>query len=99
MHPQKRTYLRGQVQTESAVDAGIFRDLYVALGEPMDANDIEGAWSLRLYYKPFIRWIWGGGLLMMLGGFVCASDKRFRIKRTAKAEASAADPQVQETLA
>ena len=80
MHPQKRTYLRGQVQTESAVDAGITRDLYVALGEPMDAGNIEGAWSLRLYYKPFIRWIWGGGILMMLGGFVCAADKRFRIK-------------------
>jgi cytochrome c-type biogenesis protein CcmF len=72
------------VQTESAVDAGITRDLYVALGEPMDANNIEGAWALRLYYKPFIRWIWGGGLLMMLGGLVCATDKRFRIKRTAK---------------
>ena len=89
MHPQKRTYAREQVQTESAVDAGVFRDLYVALGEPMDANNIEGAWALRLYYKPFIRWIWGGGLLMMLGGFVCAGDRRFRIKRIA---AEAAEP-------
>ncbi|TAL83916.1 MAG: heme lyase CcmF/NrfE family subunit [Rhodanobacter sp.] len=83
MKPQKRTYPRGQVQTESAVDAGFTRDLYVALGEPMDANNIEGAWSMRLYYKPFIRWIWGGGLLMMLGGFTAAADKRFRIKRAA----------------
>ncbi|TAL87344.1 MAG: heme lyase CcmF/NrfE family subunit [Rhodanobacter sp.] len=83
MKPQKRTYPRGQVQTESAVDAGFTRDLYVALGEPMDANNIEGAWSMRLYYKPFIRWIWGGGLLMMLGGFTAAADKRFRIKRSA----------------
>jgi cytochrome c-type biogenesis protein CcmF len=102
MHPQKRTYPRGQVQTESAVDAGVTRDLYVALGEPMDANDIEGAWALRLYYKPFIRWIWAGGLLMMLGGLVCATDKRFRIKRSAKAEAGveAADGlQIQETRA
>ncbi|TAM57898.1 MAG: heme lyase CcmF/NrfE family subunit [Rhodanobacter sp.] len=81
MLPQKRTYLRGQVQTESAIDAGFSRDLYVALGEPMDAGNIQGAWSLRLYYKPFIRWIWGGGLLMMLGGFIAAADKRFRIKR------------------
>ncbi|MBD8879463.1 heme lyase CcmF/NrfE family subunit [Rhodanobacter sp. 7MK24] len=88
MRPQKRTYSHEQVQTESAVDAGVFRDLYVALGEPMDANDIEGAWALRLYYKPFVRWIWGGGLLMMLGGFVCAGDRRFRIKRIA-AEAAA----------
>ena len=58
----------------------------MALGEPMDAGNIEGAWSLRLYYKPFIRWIWGGGLLMMLGGFVCATDKRFRIKQASAAE-------------
>jgi cytochrome c-type biogenesis protein CcmF len=90
------------VQTESAVDAGVTRDLYVALGEPMDANDIEGAWALRLYYKPFIRWIWAGGLLMMLGGLVCATDKRFRIKRSARAEAGAEaadDLQIQETRA
>ncbi|WEN14089.1 heme lyase CcmF/NrfE family subunit [Rhodanobacter sp. AS-Z3] len=86
MHPQKRTYPRGQVQTESAVDAGVTRDLYVALGEPMDANNLEGAWALRLYTKPFIRWIWGGGLLMMLGGVVAATDKRFRLKRAAKVE-------------
>ena len=91
MHPQKRTYPRGQVQTESAVDAGVTRDLYVALGEPMDANDIEGAWALRLYYKPFVRWIWAGGLLMMLGGLVCAADKRFRLKRSAAASAAASD--------
>ncbi len=88
MHPQKRTYPRGQVQTESAVNAGVFRDLYVALGEPMDAGNIEGAWALRLYYKPFIRWIWGGGILMMLGGFTCAADKRFRVKRAAAVHAS-----------
>jgi len=93
MHPQKRTYPRGQVQTESAVDAGIFRDLYVALGEPMDAGNIEGAWSLRLYDKPFVRWIWGGGLLMMVGGFVCAADRRFRLKRTVAAPAAELVPQ------
>ncbi len=91
MHPQKRTYPRGQVQTESAVDAGVTRDLYVALGEPMDANDLEGAWALRLYYKPFVRWIWAGGLLMMLGGLVCAADKRFRLKRSAAVSAAASD--------
>jgi cytochrome c-type biogenesis protein CcmF len=74
LHPQKRTYERGQVQTESAVDPGFTRDLYVALGEPLDG----GAWGLRVYYKPFIRWIWGGGLLMMLGGVCAAADRRFR---------------------
>jgi cytochrome c-type biogenesis protein CcmF len=82
MHPQKRTYLRGQVQTESAIDPGVTRDLYVALGEPMDKASPEGPWALRLYQKPFIRWIWFGGLMMMLGGFVAAGDRRFRSKRT-----------------
>ncbi|WP_049622546.1 heme lyase CcmF/NrfE family subunit [Frateuria defendens] len=86
MHPQKRTYLRGQVQTESAIDPGIVRDLYVALGEPMDPQHLEGAWALRLYHKPFVRWIWGGGLLMMLGGFAAAADRRFRTKRQAGAD-------------
>jgi cytochrome c-type biogenesis protein CcmF len=86
MHPQKRTYLRGQVQTESAIDPGLFRDLYVALGEPMDAKQPEGAWALRLYDKPFIRWVWVGGLFMMLGGFFAAADRRFRTKRVAATE-------------
>jgi len=91
MHPQKRTYTRGQVQTESAIDPGVTRDLYVALGEPMDRNDPEGAWALRLYHKPFVRWIWAGGLLMMLGGFFSAADRRFRTRReTADAPAISA---------
>ncbi len=89
MHPQKRTYSREQVQTESAIDPGVTRDLYVALGEPMDAGNIGGAWALRLYSKPFIRWLWGGGLLMMLGGFIAAADRRFRVRATARVEPSA----------
>ena len=89
MHPQKRTYAREQVQTESAIDAGVTRDLYVALGDPMDAKDLDGAWAMRLYYKPFIRWLWAGGLLMMLGGFVSAGDRRFRARRAAAAETRA----------
>jgi cytochrome c-type biogenesis protein CcmF len=92
MHPQKRTYLRGQVQTESAIDPGITRDLYVALGEPMDPNDLEGAWAMRLYAKPFVRWIWAGGLFMMLGGFVAGADKRFRARRAATAVAPSTPP-------
>ncbi|MFI4970491.1 MAG: heme lyase CcmF/NrfE family subunit, partial [Lysobacterales bacterium] len=76
MRPQKRTYVRNQqVQTESAIDPGLFRDIYVALGEPV-GND--GAWSVRVYVKPFVRWIWLGALFMMLGGFVAAADRRFR---------------------
>ena len=85
MHPQKRTYTRGEVQTESAIDPGATRDIYVALGEPMDPGNIRGAWALRLYTKPFVRWIWAGGLLMMLGGFVSAADRRFRLKRPVEA--------------
>ncbi|QWT21778.1 heme lyase CcmF/NrfE family subunit [Bacillus sp. NP157] len=95
MHPQKRTYSRGQVQTESAIDPGLFRDIYVALGEPMDGGNVEGAWALRLYHKPFVRWIWLGGLFMMAGGFLAAAERRFRAK---KAPATAGAPVV-ETLA
>jgi len=60
--------------TEAALERGITRDLYVALGEPLGG----GAWALRVHVKPFVRWIWAGALLMMLGGFVTATDKRFR---------------------
>jgi cytochrome c-type biogenesis protein CcmF len=90
LHPQKRTYSRGQVQTESDIDPGLFRDIYVALGEPMDAADVTGAWALRLYHKPFVRWIWLGGLLMMAGGFVAAMERRFRARRQATAAMVAA---------
>ena len=76
LNPQKRQYARGsQVQTESAIDPGLFRDIYVALGEPVGD---DGAWAVRVYVKPFVRWIWLGALLMMFGGFVAATDRRFR---------------------
>ncbi len=79
MHPQKRRYARGgQVQTESAIKPGLTRDVYVALGEPLDKDNINGAWSVRVYIKPFIRWIWMGALFMVLGGFTAAADRRFR---------------------
>lgn len=75
MHPEKRAYASGgQVMTEAAIARGVTRDLYVALGEPL-GND---AWALRVHIKPFVRWIWAGALLMMLGGFVTATDRRFR---------------------
>ncbi|MCK9539050.1 heme lyase CcmF/NrfE family subunit [Dokdonella sp.] len=77
LHPQKRQYMRNaQVQTEAALKPGVFRDLYVALGEPVGD---DGAWAVRIYVKPFVRWIWIGALLMMLGGFVAAADKRFGV--------------------
>ncbi|HEX7323852.1 MAG TPA: heme lyase CcmF/NrfE family subunit [Rhodanobacteraceae bacterium] len=77
LHPQKRTYPGGQVQTEAAIQASVFRDLYVSLGDPIGNG---GDWSLRVYDKPFVRWIWGGGLFMMVGGFVVILDRRFRLK-------------------
>ena len=74
--PQKRVYkVQRNTMTEAAIDPGLTRDLYVALGEEMDG----GAWSVRVYYKPFIRWIWLGGLLMMAGGLCSASDRRYRL--------------------
>jgi cytochrome c-type biogenesis protein CcmF len=79
LHPEKRRYnaRRDQVMTEASIEAGLFRDLYVALGEPL-AN---GAWAVRIHYKPFVRWIWLGGLLMALGGGLAAADKRYRAQR------------------
>ncbi|MDQ2972368.1 MAG: heme lyase CcmF/NrfE family subunit [Pseudomonadota bacterium] len=82
LHPQKRTYPRGQVQTEASIHPGVFRDLYVSLGDPLGG----GAWALRVYDKPFVRWIWGGGLLIALGGFCAAGDKRFRLRHEAVRE-------------
>jgi cytochrome c-type biogenesis protein CcmF len=81
MHPEKRNYASGgQVMTEAAIVPGVAKDLYVALGESLGG----GAWAVRVHVKPFVRWIWGGALLMALGGLVAASDRRFRsVRRTA----------------
>jgi cytochrome c-type biogenesis protein CcmF len=82
MYPEKRSYLSSAMpMTEAAIDAGILRDVYVSLGEPID----ERAWSVRVYYKPFVDWIWGGCLLMALGGFLALSDRRYRLKKAATA--------------
>ncbi len=89
LHPQKRTYSGGQVQTEAAIQAGIFRDLYVSLGDPVG----DGGWSLRVYDKPFVRWIWGGGIFMMVGGFCVILDKRFRLKRAVEPETVRTGPE------
>ena len=76
LRPEKRGYASGgQIMTEAAIDPALTRDLYVALGEPLGES---GRWALRVYHKPFIRCIWLGALLMMLGGFVTATDRRFR---------------------
>ena len=88
LHPEKRGYASGgQIMTEAAIDPGLTRDLYVALGEPLGES---GRWAVRVYYKPFIRCIWLGALLMMLGGFTAAADRRFRTVRERVAARDAA---------
>jgi cytochrome c-type biogenesis protein CcmF len=77
LHPEKRLYTVQQMpMTEAGIDAGFTRDLYVALGEPLE----NGAWAVRVHIKPFVRWIWLGALLMALGGVLSVSDKRYRVK-------------------
>jgi cytochrome c-type biogenesis protein CcmF len=77
LHPEKRIYnASGSGMTEAAVHPNIFRDVYVAMGEPLDE---QGAWTVRLFHKPFINWLWLGALFMVMGGFMAASDKRYRI--------------------
>ena len=81
MAPQKRRYLAsGSMMTEAAIDPGLFRDLYIAMGEPIGA---DGAWAIRLHYKPMVRWMWLGAIFMGLGGFTTALDKRYRRQRSA----------------
>ena len=91
MLPEKRVYrVQRNPMTEAAIDTGFTRDLYVALGEPVEG----GAWILRLYYKPFVDWIWGGALLMALGGLLAATDRRYRapVTRAASHAPAAASP-------
>ncbi|MGD8569323.1 MAG: heme lyase CcmF/NrfE family subunit, partial [Gammaproteobacteria bacterium] len=76
LFPEKRTYtVQTMPMTEAAIDTGLTRDLYVSLGEPVSG----GAWSVRIYYKPFVDWIWGGAFIMALGGFLAVSDRRYRL--------------------
>ena len=88
MHPEKRMYNVQQMpMTEAAIDTGFTRDLYVSLGEPVDG----GAWVVRVYYKPFVDWIWGGAFLMALGGVLAVSDRRYRLARAQQRKASQAE--------
>ena len=87
LRAQKRDYNSQMgIMTEAAIDAGLSRDIFFALGESLDAN----AWSMRIYHKPFVRWIWLGALFMALGGFVAVLDKRYRRVRKRVTETSAA---------
>jgi len=87
LHPERRNYLVSRMpMTETAIDRRFTRDLYVSLGEPLDG----GAWSVRVYYKPLVGWIWGGCLLMTLGGFLAVLDRRYRAPARAAASRPAA---------
>ena len=84
---EKRTYhARGQTMTEAGIDAGLFRDLYVSLGEPLDRGD----WSVRLFYRPFVRWLWLGAIFMALGALLAISDSRYR--QRSRARSAGAEP-------
>ena len=98
LYPEKRKYeARNQVMTEAALDAGLTRDLYVSLGEPLKGD----AWAIRLHVKPFVRCIWLGGLMIGLGGLLSVMDKRYRRRRkprtlsTAQSEATAIEASAQ----
>jgi cytochrome c-type biogenesis protein CcmF len=90
LQPEKRNYFSTTMpMTEAAVDLGLFRDLYVSLGDPVEPHPETKAprWNLRVYDKPFISWIWAGALLMVLGGLMAAMDKRYRRKTARDANA------------
>jgi cytochrome c-type biogenesis protein CcmF len=88
LHPEKRVYLvQRNPMTEAAIDAGFTRDLFVALGE--EIGD-DGAWAVRIYYKPFIRWIWLGAIIMSIGGLLAGTDRRYRILARREVEARGA---------
>ncbi len=75
LHPQKRVYqVQRSPMTEAAIDGGVFRDMFVALGEPL-GNE---AWSFRIRLKPLVRWIWFGAVMMAIGGVICITDPRYR---------------------
>ena len=81
MRPEKRIYrVQTMPMTEAAIATGFTRDLYVSLGEPVGG----GEWIVRVYVKPFVDWIWGGCLIMALGGVIAATDRRYRSRRRAE---------------
>jgi cytochrome c-type biogenesis protein CcmF len=79
LKPERRAYrVQTMGMTEAGIDPGLFRDVYVALGDPLPG----GAWAIRVHYKPFVRWIWLGAIFMSVGGILSMLDKRYRRKKT-----------------
>ena len=77
LRPEKRHYLSSAMpMTEAAISSNLWRDLYVSLGDPLPGSDQQ--WSMRIYYKPFVPWLWVGVLVMVLGGLLAALDRRYR---------------------
>jgi cytochrome c-type biogenesis protein CcmF len=89
LYPEKRIYrVQNSPMTEAAIDTGFTRDLYVSLGDSVSAT----AWVVKVQHKPFIDWIWGGCLLMAIGGAIAASDRRYRVAARRSQEQYAAAP-------
>jgi len=89
LYPEKRTYfVRTSPMTEAGIDASWSRDLFVALGDPLGGD----AWSVRLQYKPLVRFIWFGAIVMALGGLLAGTDRRYRVRAREAASAPAAQP-------
>jgi cytochrome c-type biogenesis protein CcmF len=87
LRPQKRHFWVQQTDnSQAAISVNWARDLFVAMGNPLG----EGAWSMRIQYKPLVRYIWLGALVMAIGGFIAATDRRYRVKVPAPAPAAAA---------
>lgn len=92
LKPERREYLvQTMGMTEAGIDPGLFRDIYVALGDPL----ADGAWAIRIHIKPFVRWIWLGAIFMAFGGLLAILDKRYRrkpkLENTKSIQASAAN--------
>jgi cytochrome c-type biogenesis protein CcmF len=84
MHPEKRQFVgQSEPSTVAAIDRGLTRDLYVSLGEAVGGTG-STAWIVRVYYKPFVDWVWGGCLVMALGGALALSDRRYRLARSGR---------------
>ena len=94
LYPEKRNYFSSTMpMTEAAIDPGFLRDVYVSLGEPINPDLPEGEWAVRVYYKPFVGWIWGGCVVMSLGGLIAISDRRYRSRRKSDKKSAEAEPQ------
>ncbi|MCW8347622.1 heme lyase CcmF/NrfE family subunit [Vibrio sp. ZSDZ65] len=87
LHAEKRFYRTAKsMMTEAAIDRGVTRDLYIAMGEQLDDGR---SWAIRIYHKPFVRWIWLGAIFMSIGGILAISDKRYRFRKPGSQEEAA----------